>query len=322
MFIHSLKKFEINPSNERYEKRVIFDNSVYIVSVCKDKWSSSTRRSINRWLKNNTNIEGISFPYGYIYKCIHVSVRSVKENLCEFCSIKCKSIQTKRRHMKSCKHKDTIPERPPDETNITTLENTRVPHQTIINNNNNITINNNIQICDFGNENQKWLTKDLLMCIYLDRRAAVKHLIRSKHFNDKFPENQNIRLDNKSNINRRLQVFSKGRWRVREAKPMIDLAFINTNEIISDLLNIEDDDDTSYDDDHQTQVIRDFQSTDKFRNMYNRLLQKWENLGECIKKEDTEFQEYWEYIKTLLLDHRLKMEQDAKRLADVPTDHS
>ena len=155
------------------------------------------------------------------------------------------------------------------------------------------------------------------MCVYLDRKSAVKHLIRSKHFNDKFPENQNLRLDNKNNINRRLQVYSNGRWRVREAKPMIDLAFINTNEIISDLLNIEDDD-TSYDDDHQTQVIKEFQSTDKFRNMYNRLMRKWEDLGQCIEKEDTEFQEYWEYIKTLLLDHRLKMEHNTKQI----TDHS
>jgi len=321
MFIPSLKRFELNDSNNRYEKRFILNDKLYRFSISTDKWNKNMSKNVSNWIKRHTNI-GCTFPYGYIIKEDRININDVKENGCEFCGKIYISLKNKRNHMKTCKHKDTIPEKPPEETSITTLENTRVPHQTIINNNNNITINNNIQICDFGNENQKWLTKDLLMCIYLDRRAAVKHLIRSKHFNDKFPENQNIRLDNKSNINRRLQVFSNGRWRVREAKPMIDFACINTNEIISDLLNIEDDDDTSYDDDHQTQVIREFQNTDKFRNTHRRLMRKWESLGECIRKEDTEFQEYWEYIKTLLLDHRLKMEQDAKQLGDNPTDHS
>lgn len=313
MFIPSLKKFELNSDTERYEKRLIHNETVYTISISKDKWDTSISKTITRWLKARLNLNS-PFPYGYIKKESNVNVNDVKENRCEFCGRICVNLRTKRRHMKSCKHKDTIPEKSPGKTSITTLENTRVPHQTIINNNNNITINNNIQICDFGNENQKWLTKDLLMCIYLDRRAAVKHLIRSKHFNDKFPENQNIRLDNKSNINRRLQVFSNGRWRVRDAKPMIDLACINTSEIINDLLTI--DDDTSYDDDHQTQVIREFQNTDKFRNMYNRLLRQWDNLGDCIEKEDKEFQEYWEYIKTLLLDHRLKLEQEVRQDED------
>ena len=107
LFVPSLKKFELNNNNNRYEKRIIYDEHVYIVSVSKNNWSSSSRRSINRWLKDNKNIEGIIFPYGYIYKCTNVSVRNVRENLCEFCSIKCKTIQIKRRHMKTCKHKNT-----------------------------------------------------------------------------------------------------------------------------------------------------------------------------------------------------------------------
>ena len=316
MFIPSLKRFEMNECNDRYEKRFIINEKLYRFSISKDKWNKNMSKNVSNWIKRHQNM-GCTFPYGYITKEDNVNINDVKENGCEYCGKIYISLKNKRTHMKSCKHKDHIPEKPPGETSLTTVENTRVSHQTIINNNHNITINNNIQICDFGNENQKWLTKDLLMCVYLDRKSAVKHLIRSKHFNDKFPENQNLRLDNKNNINRRLQVYSNGRWRVREAKPMIDLAFINTNEIISDLLNTEDDD-TSYDDDHQTQVIKEFQNTDKFRNMYNRLMRKWEDLGQCIEKEDTEFQEYWEYIKTLLLDHRLKMEHNAKQL----TDHS
>jgi hypothetical protein len=308
MFIPSLKRFEYNNESERYEKRYVIGDGLYRISISKDKWNNSNRQVINKWLKQHPDLKS-TFPYGYIRQEQGINIYDVKNNGCEFCGKKCSDFKGKKRHMKNCKHKDTVKEEPPSD--IVPLENTRIQQGGNIihnNNNNNITINNNtyVQICDFGNENQKWLTKDLLKCLYLDRKSAVKHLIRNRHFNDRFPENQNIRIDNKNNMNKRLQVYSKGKWRVRETKPVIDLAFINTHEIISDLLNI---DEPPFDDDHQSQVIKEFQSTDKFQSMYNRLLKKWEDFGACIEKEDTEFQEYWEYIKTLLLDQKLILDQ-------------
>jgi hypothetical protein len=307
MFIPSLKRFDFNKISDRYEKRVIVNKHLYRITISKDKWNNSNRQLINKWIKEHPDLKS-TFPYGFIRQEKGVNVYDVENNGCEFCGKKCVDFKGKKRHMKSCRHKDTIKEEIP--TDIVPVENTRIPttQGNIINNNNNITINNNtyVQICDYGNENQKWLTKDLLKCLYLDRKVAVKHLLRNRHFNSRFPENQNIRIDNKNNINKRLQVYSNGKWRVRETKPVIDLAFINTNEIISDLLNV---DDPIYDDNHQSQVIKEFQSTEKFQSMYNRLLRKWEDFGACIEKEDTEFQEYWEYIKTLLLDQKLILDQ-------------
>lgn len=306
MFIPSLTRFELNTNINRYEKRVIIRNIVYTISISKDNWNRNMSNSVSKWIKTHTNM-GCTFPYGYIKKEDSINVNDVKENGCEFCGKIYSTFKNKRRHMKSCKHKDNIPEKPPEETSITTLENTIIPHQTIINNNNNnITIHNNIQICDFGNEKQEWLTKELLNSVFLDRKLAVKQLIRNRHFNSNFPENQNIRIDNKNNINKRLQVFSKGKWRVRETKPVIDLAFINTHEIISDLLNV---DEAPFDDDYQSRVIKEFQGTDRFQSMYSRLLRKWEDFGSCLKEENPEFQEYWEYIKTLLLDKKLLLDQ-------------
>jgi hypothetical protein len=307
MFVPSLKRFELNPYTQRYEKRFIINDKLYLITIPKEQWTRNLSKVITKWLNDNADIR-CTFPYGIIKHQTNINIYDVKCNACEFCGKKLINIRTKRRHMEKCKFKDT---NNIDNTQVTEVENIREPvtkdrNITNITNNNNITINNYIQICDFGKENQEWLTQDVLKCLFLDRKTAVKHLIRSKHFNEKFPENKNIRLDTKSNINRRLQVYSNGRWRIREAKPVINSTFVNTHEIITDLLNV---DDPPYDDDHQSQVIKDFQGTDKFQNKYNRLLRKWEDFGQCIQKEDTEFQEYWEYIKTLLLDQKLMMEQ-------------
>jgi hypothetical protein len=308
MFIPSTKRFEMNPINNMLERRFIIQDNLFLVSIVTDKWEKDTGKKVSRWFNQHKNGTG-TFPYGKVQKVSGININDVIQNACEFCGKKLRTLRTKRKHMENCKHKVNVVETKPSEA--VTLQNTRIPiqngggHTTI--NNNNITINNTyVQICDFGNENQKWLTKDILKCLYLDRKTAIKQLIRNRHFNDKFPENQNIRLDNKNNMNKRLQVFSKGKWRVRETKPVIDLAFTNTHEIIVDLLNI---DDPPYDDDHQAQIIKEFQSTDKFRSMYTKLLRKWDDFGECLKDEDKEFQEYWEYIKTLLLDRKLLLDQ-------------
>jgi hypothetical protein len=307
MFIPSLKKFELNTENNMYEKRFIISNKVYVCSITGTSWNQNTNKQVIKWIHKHPDVKS-TFPYGVLRNEIHINIDDVLDNCCEFCGKKLLSFKNKRKHMKICNHNS--------KTDITKVENIREPSTkdssiTNITNNNNITINNNntyVQICDYGNENQKWLTKDVLRCLFLDRKQAVKHLIRNRHFNDRFPENQNIRIDNKNNINKRLQVFSKGRWRVRDTKPVIDLAFINTHEIISDLLNV---DEPSYDDDHQSQVIKEFQSTDKFQSMYNKLLKKWEDFGKCLEDDDKEFQEYWEYIKTLLLDRKLLLDQQS-----------
>jgi hypothetical protein len=304
MFVPPLSRFKLNINTNRYERRLLNNEKVFTISIYKDNWNKKTSYNINYWLKKNKDLTA-TFPYGIIKLEKTVNINDVVQNRCEYCGKKLKNFNTKTKHMEKCKHKDSKKENTHDE--LVTAHNVREPvHNTNITNHN-ITVNNTyLQICDYGKENQEWLTKDLLSSVFLDRKTAVKNLIRNKHFNENFPENQNIRIDNKNNMNKRLQVFSRGKWRVRETKPVIDLAFINTHEIISDLLNI---DEPPFDDDHQAQVIKEFQSTDKFQSMYSRLMRKWEDFGACLKEEDSEFQEYWEYIKTLLLDKKLLLDQ-------------
>lgn len=106
-FVPSLKKFEYNLSNDCYEKRIIYNENVFTISIQKDKWGLSTRRCVSRWLHNNKNPENIAFPYGSICKCENVNIRDIKEYRCEFCGKQCVGLQTKRRHMKICKHRKT-----------------------------------------------------------------------------------------------------------------------------------------------------------------------------------------------------------------------
>ena len=306
--VPSLKKFEYNEQTDSYEKRIIYNNKVYRTIISNSTWDTKTRQKINYWFKINDNPINIVFPYGIIKYENNVNMEDVINNSCEFCGRKMKNLKNKRNHMSKCKHKDIT-----KIDNTDTLYNIREPHG-IINNNitnnnitNNITINNTVvQLCDFGKENQKWLTQDLLQLLFLDRKDAVKKLIKSKHFNEEFPENQNIRLDNKNNINKRLQVYSRGKWRLRETKPILNDTFFHMCDIVSDVFTI---DEPLEDDDHHTEVIKRFQSTTKFQSVYNRLRKKWDTFNDSVKSDSKEFQEYWEYIKTLLLNKQLIEDQ-------------
>lgn len=312
MHIPSHKRFDLNPETNRYERRYIVNDDVYLISVSPDKWNNKSKHQISRWLKTHNHMSSV-FPYGFIIKNNKVKSHVILENECEFCGLKLKSFLYKKRHMKICKHKEDVPEIPPDNIREQAITNTGTTGNTTnitINN----TINNNIQICDFGSENEKWLTKELLHCMFSsDRKRAVKALLRNKHFNDKFPENKNIRIDNKNNMNKRLQVFSKGKWRVRETKPILDSTFIDTHDMICDVLNMDDvnvqTDDDNEDEEYRSKIIKEFQSTERFQKTYSTIIRKWEDFGESIADEGPEFQEYWEYIKTMLLDQNLIADQ-------------
>lgn len=106
LFIPSLKKFELNPINDRYEKRVIHKNKLYVVSVNQNTYTRNISKSINRWLKVTGSMES-TFPYGHITNVRVSSLYDITNNGCEFCGRKCLSLQIKRRHMKICKHRNT-----------------------------------------------------------------------------------------------------------------------------------------------------------------------------------------------------------------------
>jgi hypothetical protein len=109
VFVPSLKKFELNPNTNMYEKRVIRGERSYVVSIHPTDWNNSTRRSILHWLKKHDVLTS-SFTFGNIKEDPSVSIYDIINNGCEFCGRKCSSLQIKRRHMKSCRYSKIPPE--------------------------------------------------------------------------------------------------------------------------------------------------------------------------------------------------------------------
>jgi hypothetical protein len=104
VFVPSLRRFNINPNTNMYEKRVIHDNKSYIVSVNPRDWNDSNRHSIQMWLDRCRNIES-TFPFGIIRMEMNANIYDIMNNHCEFCGKKTCDFKAKKRHMKNCRYR-------------------------------------------------------------------------------------------------------------------------------------------------------------------------------------------------------------------------
>lgn len=312
MFIPSIKKFDLNPETNHYEKRVIVDDVIFIISVPATLWNVSNRRAINRWLKSNPKLDG-KFPYGTITKEDNITIHDVCEYKCEYCSKELLNLTYKRKHMEKCSHRVL-----PDEEDTplvnevirqTTINNTTNTTNTTNNttnttNNNDITVN--IQINSFGKENPKWLTERVLGNVFRDQVNGIASLIKAKHFNDAFPENQNIRIDTKNNLNNYVQLYENGRWRIKQTKPTLDTLLIHSQDMITSIIDTnnmldEDNEEEAY----HAKLIKDFQETDHFKDNKDRLDRKWANVSDILTNRGPEYKKIMSSIKTIMLDQNL-----------------
>ena len=93
------------------------------------------------------------------------------------------------------------------------------------NTNSNNTINNTININNYGEENTKYITSDYILNLLKCKPAkAIPELIKHTHFNDKYPENQNIKITNKKGPH--IKVMKNNKWE-----------FQNKEETITDLID-------------------------------------------------------------------------------------
>ena len=120
-------------------------------------------------------------------KCIGV------DNLtCPKCMKSFSSRQHKSRHIKNvkCIARSILHAQIPNIQNIDTVNN-------IVNNNidNSITNINNIIINNYGNERMNYLDKDRIIEILLCGYKTIPMIVKYKHFDPNFPENNNIKID-------------------------------------------------------------------------------------------------------------------------------
>ena len=171
-------------------------------------------------------------------------------NLCKFCKKTYSTKSNLTKHAKKCKEKNN---------KINQLENTNIlikkdlenekkkllfyKNNNKINNNNNNNssnsnnniinnIKNNITINTFGEENLDFLPKKYITDILQIPFYAITKLITDIHFNDKYPENKNIRIKNKTH--KFLEIFNNNKWELQNKKQTIEDLIENIYYILNE----------------------------------------------------------------------------------------
>ena len=93
-------------------------------------------------------------------------------------------------------------------------------NNTNTNNTTNNTTNNIININNYGDENTKYITKDFIVNLLKNKPfKAIPELIKHTHFNNDYPENQNIRLTNKKEPY--VKIMKGDKWELQDRKETI-----------------------------------------------------------------------------------------------------
>jgi hypothetical protein len=321
IYIPTLGRFTKNNLSNNYEKRVIIGEEVYRILIPFDKWNVLHTKSIQRWILRNKDTPDQPFQWGVFMKEESVSPIMVTDNLCEQCGMKLGCFKSKCRHMANCTATNMIIES--KSVSSSTIINVGGEQKAIessqpifvneaqnivtTNNTQNYYIQNHIEIRALGNENPKWLTPTLLTQAILDINRAIPKLMEKKHFNDDFPENKNLKVANQRDINKRLQVFENGRWRLRDSKQTFYRVLVDIYEVLSDALSEEASIDGESD---LPEEVKNFRRSERFLRKVERIRPIWEDFVRRYEDEDKNMRDdYWEDLKTLLLDRQLAIEQ-------------
>jgi hypothetical protein len=176
------------------------------------------------------------------------------------------------------------------------------------NQNNNYYIQNNIQIRALGDENPNWLTPEILHRVVRNINKAIPLVMEKKHFNNDFPENKNIKVYNQRDINKRLRVYENGRWRIKDSKQTFYQVLVEIYDVLSDALCSEDELDEG--ENTLTEDIKNLRRSENFIRKIQRIRPIWEDYFKRYQDGDKELlDDYWEDLKTLLLDRQLAIEQ-------------
>ena len=100
---------------------------------------------------------------------------------------------------------------------------------------NNTTINNNIQLNNYGSEDLSHITDALKTQLIKIPFVAIQKLIEKIHFNAKKPENTNIMITNKRD--NKISIFENGKWVYKNKKRTIKNIIDDKYYILEDHYN-------------------------------------------------------------------------------------
>jgi hypothetical protein len=256
------------------------------------------------------------FKYGTITENNPMDTSKI---VCQQCDKTYKSRSGLLRHIKKHHPPTKSNEEPTTEpvNERTVIPLTNIEHQT-----------NNIQVNlpplrNFTEENHKWLTHDVIMEAIRDIPTAIPYLIKEKHFNDRFPENQNVRLDNKRSLKKRLKVYDDGMWRLKERpdvefrliKQMYDVLF-DFVEMMTDEEEDELDDEATPIDRRIANITRRIRTSELRSDRVRQSLRGWDEFKDSIEDEyEKTIEPFKDKLDTYLLDMDLRLEQLRERRA-------
>jgi len=157
---------------------------------------------------------------------------------CIYCN-KCYSTNSHmRRHEKTCKVKKDNEKKDNEIKELkemvekllvnsdgNTITNNNTNNNSNNNTNSNNTIHNTININNYGEEDTKYITSDYILNLLKFKPAkAIPELIKHTHFNDEYPENQNIKITNKKGPH--IKIMKNNKWELQ-----------NREETITDLID-------------------------------------------------------------------------------------
>jgi len=102
--------------------------------------------------------------------------------------------------------------------NTTINNNCQTTHNT--QHNTHIQQNNLVQLNNFGSENLNMLTENYMRKMIIYPYTAIPKMIKKIHFNEKYPENQNIRMLNKKD--NKLQIRNNDKWEFVDKKETME----------------------------------------------------------------------------------------------------
>jgi hypothetical protein len=224
----------------------------------------------------------------------------VDELTCPKCMISFTTRQHKFRHIKkkNCDPKSIIHARTPNSQNIETQNNIEIQNNNNIENQYNTTNNNNITnnnidtqnnniiyINNYGNERLDYLTYDKMLSIFKNSYNIPTLLTEEIHFNNNFPENNNIQYENE---------------KTALIKKDDNFIYKNINNLVKQIIN------------DKGQLMQKFAYENKKKLCTNMELDKYEELIQelltlVLLKEPSEFyKEQIENIKDLIKNNNIE----------------
>lgn len=311
-----------------YKKFITITGIYYEISVPYKVWegsdSSKVAKHIEYWIRRKRLNKHVELKYGNVKIIDDLPDESILRCL------KCDKTYTCRSGIIKHIRNVHIPSISEGELVSTDLTNPRTTiDSSVINNNvtNNVTNNNinntiNITLRPFGEENPKWLTAELLFEALQNLNGAIPRLLQEKHFNDSFPENQNIQISDIRHINKRLRVYEKTGWRIRNREQVLRSAMDKAYDLLYDAVH-NDADDTDEEDTDETKLsrkeIRRLHNSRRARRTIERALQVFDEFRPYTTPTAEDINDE---VDTMLLDKRERTTTETAPaiLADAETE--